>query len=124
VALRNIEIMEREGLVQRTGEVTGPYFSQALRKLHSHAIVGEVRSLGLIGAVEIVRQPGTNLRFGDKEGTAGTVLRDRCIANGLMVRAVRDSIVVCPPLIITETEIDRLVEIFDKSLTETAALLQ
>ncbi len=124
VALRNIEIMEREGLIQRTGEVTGPYFSQALNKLRSHAIVGEVRSLGLIGAVEIVRQPGTNLRFGDKEGTAGTVLRDRCIANGLMVRAVRDSIVVCPPLIITEAEIDRLVEIFDKSLTETAALLQ
>jgi putrescine---pyruvate transaminase len=123
VALRNIEIMEREGLVQRTAEVAGPYFSQALQRLRSHAIVGEVRSLGLIGAVEIVRQRGTNLRFGDKEGTAGPVLRDRCIANGLMVRAVRDSIVICPPLIITQDEIDRLVEIFDKSLTETAALL-
>jgi putrescine aminotransferase len=123
VALRNIEIMEREGLVQRTAEVTGPYFNQALQRLRSHAIVGEVRSLGLIGAVEIVRQPGTNLRFGDKEGTAGPVLRDRCVANGLMVRAVRDAIVICPPLIITQAEIDRLVEIFDKSLTETAALL-
>ena len=123
VALRNIEIMEREGLVQRTAEVIGPYFNQALQRLRSHAIVGEVRSLGLIGAVEIVRQPGTNLRFGDKEGTAGTVLRDRCIANGLMVRAVRDSIVICPPLIITQAEIDRLVEIFDKSLTEAAAAL-
>jgi putrescine aminotransferase len=123
VALRNIEIMEREGLVQRTAEVSGPYFNRALNRLRSHAIVGEVRSLGLIGAVEIVRERGTNLRFGDKEGTAGPVLRDRCIANGLMVRAVRDSIVICPPLIITEAEIDRLVEIFDKSLTETAALL-
>jgi len=123
VALRNIEIMEREGLVQRTAEVTGPYFNQALQRLRSHAIVGEVRSLGLIGAVEIVRQPGTNLRFGDKEGTAGPVLRDRCVANGLMVRAVRDAIVICPPLIITQAEIDRLVEIFDNSLTETAALL-
>jgi putrescine---pyruvate transaminase len=123
VALRNIEIMEREGLVQRTAEVLGPYFSQALQRLRSHAIVGEVRSLGLIGAVEIVRQRGTNLRFGDKEGTAGPVLRDRCIANGLMVRAVRDSIVICPPLIITQAEVDRLVEIFDKSLTETAGLL-
>jgi putrescine aminotransferase len=40
-----------------------------------------------------------------------------------MVRAVRDAIVICPPLIITQAEIDRLVEIFDNSLTETAALL-
>jgi putrescine---pyruvate transaminase len=123
VALRNIEILEREGLVQRTGTVLGPYFNRALQRLRAHAIVGEVRSLGLIGAVEIVRQSGTNLRFGDKEGTAGTVLRDRCIANGLMVRAVRDSIVICPPLIITEAEVDLLVDIFDKSLTEAAAQL-
>jgi putrescine aminotransferase len=124
VALRNIEIMEREGLVQRTAEVTGPYFQQALQRLRTHDIVGEVRSLGLIGAVEVVRQRGTNLRFGDKEGTAGPVVRDRCIANGLMVRAVRDAIVICPPLIITEAEIDQLVGILDKSLTEAAAALR
>ena len=123
VALRNIEIIEREGLVKRVAEDIGPYFGRALQRLRAHAIVGETRTLGLIGAVEIVRQSGTNLRFGDKEGTAGPLLRDRCIANGLMVRAVRDSIVVCPPLIITEAEVDRLVEIFDKSLTEAAALL-
>ena len=123
VALRNIEIIEREGLVKRVAEDIGPYFGRALQRLRAHAIVGETRTLGLIGAVEIVRQSGTNLRFGDKEGSAGPLLRDRCIANGLMVRAVRDSIVVCPPLIITEAEVDRLVEIFDKSLTEAAALL-
>ena len=70
-----------------------------------------------------MRQSGTNLRFGDKEGKAGPVVRDRCIANGLMVRAVRDSIVVCPPLIITRAEVDKLVAIFDKSLTEAAVLL-
>ena len=123
VALRNIEIIEREALVQRVANDIGPYFNEALQRLGKHAIVGEVRSLGLIAAVEIVRQRGTNLRFGDKEGTAGPVLRDRCIANGLMVRAVRDTIVVCPPLIITRPEVDRLVEIFDRSLTEAAALL-
>ncbi len=123
VALRNIEIIEREGLVKRCAEDIGPYFNAGLQKLRAHAIVGETRSLGLIGAIEIVRQAGTNLRFGDKEGTAGPVVRDRCIANGLMVRAVRDSIVICPPLIITRAEVDQLVAIFDKSLTEAAALL-
>lgn len=123
VALRNIEIIEREGLVKRVADDAGPYFARALQGLCSHAIVGEARSLGLIGALEIVSQSGTNLRFGGKEGTAGPVLRDRCIANGLMVRAVRDTIVVCPPLIITHAEIDRLAQILDKSLTEAAALL-
>ncbi|HKC17628.1 MAG TPA: aminotransferase class III-fold pyridoxal phosphate-dependent enzyme, partial [Steroidobacteraceae bacterium] len=123
VALRNIEIIEREALVTRVANEIGPYFSRALQRLRSHAIVGEVRSLGLIGAVEIVRQAGTNLRFGDKEGTAGPLLRDRCIANGLMVRAVRDTIVICPPLIITTAEIDRLVAILDQSLREAATLL-
>jgi putrescine---pyruvate transaminase len=123
VALRNIEIMEREGLVERVANDIGPYFKTALQRLNEHALVGETRSLGLIGAVEIVRQRGTNLRFGDKEGTAGPVVRDRAIANGLMVRAVRDTIVICPPLIITRAEVDRLVEILDKSLTEAAALL-
>ena len=123
VALRNIEIIEREGLVKRVAEDIGPYLGKALERLHQHAIVGETRSLGLIGAVEIVRQKGTNLRFGDKEGTAGPVVRDRCVANGLMVRAVRDTIVMSPPLIITRAEVDKLVEILDKSLTEAAALL-
>ena len=123
VALRNIEIIEREGLVKRVAEDIGPYFSAGLQKLRSHAIVGEARSLGLIGAIEIVRQAGTNLRFGDKEGKAGPIVRDRCIANGLMVRAVRDSIVICPPLIITRAEVDKLVAIFDRSLTEAAVLL-
>jgi putrescine aminotransferase len=124
VALRNIEIIEREGLVQRTAEVTGPYLNQALQRLLANPLVGEVRSLGLIGAVEIVRQKGTNLRFGDKEGPAGTAVRDRCVANGLMLRAVRDSIIMSPPLIITEAEIDALVSTLDKSLTEAASLLK
>ena len=123
VALRNIEIIEREGLVERVAGDIGPYFGAALQRLQRHAIVGEVRSLGLIAAVEIVRRSGTNLRFGDQEGTAGPVLRDRCIANGLMVRAVRDTIVICPPLIISTAEVDRLVEILDQSLDEAAALL-
>ena len=74
--------------------------------------------LGLIGAVEIVRDRGTNLRFLDKEGAGGPVVRDLCIANGLMVRAIRDSIVCCPPLIVSHAEIDRLVAIIRKALDE------
>ena len=85
--------------------------------------MGDTRSLGLIGAIEIVRKKGTNTRFSGKEGTAGPIVRDLCIANGLMVRAIRDTIVMCPPLIITHAEIDELVDKIGRSLDQARAAL-
>ncbi len=124
VALANIEIMENEDLIARTRDVTGPYLAKALKRLDSHTLVGEARSLGLIAAVEIVAEKGTNKRFTGREGTAGPIIRDLCIKNGLMVRGPRDSIVLCPPLIITEAEIDRIVDIIEQSLTEAEPALR
>ena len=109
VALRNIEIIEREGLVERTRTDTGPYLAAALATLNDHPMVGETRSVGLIGAVEITSDKATRARFGGKEGTAGPMVRDICIANGLMVRGIRDTIVMCPPLIVTHEQIDTIV---------------
>jgi putrescine aminotransferase len=118
VALKNIEIIDSEGLVERVADDVGPYLSRALAQLASHELVGEARSLGLIGGVEIVRKKGTNERFGGKEGTAGPIVRDLCIRNGLMVRGIRDTIVMCPPFIITHAEIDELVAILARSLDQ------
>ena len=118
VALRNIEIIEREGLVARTRDDTGPYLAKALARLNDHPLVGETRSLGLLGAVEIVAEPGTNKRWGGTEGNAGPLVRDRCIENGLMVRGIRDTIVMCPPLTISHSQIDDLAAIIRKSLDE------
>src|SRR5690606_11445488 len=119
VALKNIDIIEREGLVGRVRDDIGPYFAEALQRLEGDPLVGEIRSLGLIGAIEIVAKPGTNERFTGKEGKAGPVVRDACIRNGLMVRGIRDSIVMCPPLVITRDEIDRMVDIIARSLRES-----
>ena len=124
VALRNIEIIEREGLVARTRDDTGPYLAKALTRLADHPLVGEVRSVGLLGAVEIVAEAGTNKRWGGAEGNAGPVVRDLCIAGGLMVRGIRDTIVMCPPLIITHAEIDELVGILAKALDQALPILQ
>ena len=124
VALRNIEIIEREGLVARTRDDTGPYLAKALAGIADHPLVGEVRSVGLLGAVEIVSEKGTNKRWGGAEGNAGPVVRDRCIANGLMVRGIRDTIVMCPPLIITHAEIDELVGIIATALDQALPILQ
>lgn len=109
VALRNIEIMEREHLVERTRTETGPYLTRALATLDDHPLVGETRSVGLLGAVEIVADKESGARFGGAEGTAGPIVRDLCISGGLMVRGIRDSIVMCPPLVITTAQIDELV---------------
>ena len=116
VALKNIEIMEREDLVERVRGDVGPYLARALATLADHPLVGEARSLGLIGCVEIVSRKGTNARFGEKQGPAGLMVRDLCIQYGLMVRAVRDSIVMSPPLIISHAEIDQLVATLRRAL--------
>ncbi len=123
VALKNLEIIEREDLVRRTAEDTGPYLAQRLAHLSAHPLVGEARSLGLIGAVEIVAAPGTNRRFG-AGGSAGIVVRDICIAKGLMVRGVKDSIVMSPPLIITHEEIDWMVDTIAAALDEAEPMLR
>ena len=124
VALRNIEIIEREGLVERTRDDTGPYFATALAALADHPLVGEARSVGLLGAVEIVADKATRARFGGAEGTAGPMVRDACIANGLMVRGIRDTIVMCPPLIISHAQIDEMIAIIHRSLDECSAKLR
>jgi putrescine aminotransferase len=124
VALKNIEIIEREGLVERVRDDAGPYLAQAIQRLDADPLVGETRSLGLLGAVEIVAEKGANKRFTGKEGKAGPIVRDHCIKNGLMVRGIRDTIVMSPPLIFTHDEIDRAIEIIGKSLREAEPQLR
>jgi len=122
VALENIAIIEEEGLVERTRNVTGPHLARRLAALAQHPLVGETRSLGLIGAVEIVADKATHARFGG--GGKATIVRDICIERGLMVRAVRDSIVMSPPLVIAEAELDRMVDTIAGALDAATPVLR
>jgi putrescine aminotransferase len=115
VALENIAIIEEENLVQKVREDTGPYLQQRLATLADHPLVGEVRGLGLLGAVELVSDKQTRGRFAP-EGRAGTVCRDHCVKQNVVSRAVRDTMVVSPPLIITREEIDELVARLGKAI--------
>jgi putrescine---pyruvate transaminase len=124
VALRNIEIMEREDLFARTRDVTGPHLANAIATLSDHPLVGEARSIGLLGAIEIVANKADGTRFGGKEGTAGPIVRDICIRRGLMVRGIRDSIVMCPPLIISTDQIDAMIGIIRAALDEAEPVLR
>lgn len=106
VALKNLEIIEREGLVERVKSDTGPYFARALReRIAPHPLVGEVRSVGLMGAIEIVKDKATRERF-SPEGSAAVTVRDHAIAAGLMMRATGDTMILSPPLIWTRETID------------------
>ncbi len=109
VASVNLELIQQEGLVRRTLEETGPYLASKWRQLAEHPLVGEARSVGLIGAIELVRDKGTR-RFFDKRGEVGTICRDFCFANGLIMRAVRDTMIISPPLVITREQLDELAE--------------
>jgi putrescine aminotransferase len=119
VALRNIEIIEQEKLVERARDL-GPYLAEGLASLRDHPIVGETRSLGLIGAIELSNDKARRGRFA-KPGRVGTICRDHCIRNGLIMRACWDTMVLAPPLVISRQEIDRLVQLARVSLDATHA---
>ncbi len=119
VALANIKIIEDEKLVQRSHDETGPRLAARLAELAAHPIVGEVRSLGLIGAVEIVKDKARRSHFDDL-GATGTICCEHCTAGGLVLRAVRDVMVMSPPLSITTAEIDQMIDILRAALDRTA----
>src|SRR5690625_18099 len=91
VALANLDILEREGLVERTREESGPYLQQRLREtFDEHPLVGEVRGTGLIAAVELVKDKASRARW-EKVGRVGTICRDHCLDSNVVIRAVRDA---------------------------------
>ena len=120
-ALANLDIIEREHLVARARKLA-PYFARALGTLTRHAIVGEVRTAGLMGAIELVRDKATKASLPPALGIPARI-RNATVQRGVIVRASVDTIVVCPPLIITEKEIDRLATTVDAAIAATCSAL-
>jgi putrescine aminotransferase len=109
VASANLSLIQQEGLVPRTRDETGPYLASKWKALAEHPLVGEARSVGLIGALELVRDKKSR-QFFDKRGEVGTICRDFCFQNGLIMRAVRDTMIISPPLVISREQLDELAE--------------
>ena len=110
VSLKNLEIMEREKLVERVHDDIGPYFQKAVASLADHPLVGEVRGKGLLAAIELVKDKGKR-EFFDRELDVGTMCRNHSFANGLVMRAIRDTMVLSPPLILTREQTDEIVRL-------------
>lgn len=104
--LANLEILEREKLVERVRDDVGPYFQKKLRAFAGHPAVGEVRGEQLIGALELLPRGGRGALVNPPVLGAKAVALTR--EQGVIVRGIRDLIAVAPPLIITHAEVDQL----------------
>lgn len=118
VALANLELMQKEKLVEKVGGETGAYFQKKLAELGDLPLVGETRGIGLLGAIELVKDRKTREKF-PNVGTTGTHCRNHCFANGLVMRAIGDTMVLSPPLTITKDEIDELFDLARRCINLT-----
>jgi putrescine aminotransferase len=91
--------------------------------LADHPLVGEARIAGLMGALELVRDKATRTLFAEP-GTVGTICRDLCFENGLVMRAVQGTMIIAPPLVISHAEVDELVTVARDCLDRTQAALR
>ena len=117
VALENIRLLQEEDFIGKVRKIA-PYLKEKLAVLEDHPIVGEVRTKGLIGAIELVRDKKTRERFSEW-GRVGGICRDHCFASGLIMRACWDTMVFSPPLCITEKDIDTWAELAKRALDLT-----
>ncbi|WP_397450365.1 aspartate aminotransferase family protein [Pseudomonas sp. NA-150] len=122
VALENIRILRDEEIVEKVRAETAPYLQKRLRELNDHPLVGEVRGVGLLGAIELVKNKTTRERYTDKG--VGMICRQFCFDNGLIMRAVGDTMIISPPLVISFAEIDELVTKARNCLDLTLRALQ
>ena len=122
VALENIRILRDEKIIEKVQAETAPYLQKRLRELNDHPLVGEVRGVGMLGAIELVQDKATRKRYEGKG--VGMICRQFCFDNGLIMRAVGDTMIISPPLVITKDEIDELVTKARKCLDLTLEVLQ
>ncbi len=118
VALKNIEIFEREGILEHVRSVA-PLFQERLHALRDHPIVGDTRGMGLVGCVECKVEPeGLNDLETDRD--LGVRIDQHCQELGLVVRPIINMCVFSPPLIITENQINEMFDIMETGIKRTA----
>ena len=122
VALENLKIIEERDLIGNAARV-GAVFQKKLRELSAHPIVGDVRGVGLIAAVEMVPDKNSTRPFATV-GKAGGKAFASALENNLIVRVIGDTIAFCPPLIITEEQAGEVVSRFTRVLDATDAFVR
>ena len=122
VALETLKIYEERDLLSHVRSVA-PRMQAGLQRFADHPLVGEVRGIGLIGALELVANKTTKAPFDPQAGVGG-FLAQRAHHHGIVIRALGDSIPFCPPLIVNESEIDLMFERFERALEDTLDMVK
>ena len=117
-ALANIDIMQTENIVENVAAVTAPYFQEKIAEFSTHPNIGQVRGVGLLGALQLVPHKNQRKPF-EKTDITGVRCREHCLDNGLVMRAVDDAMIISPPLTISTAEIDELCAKALKSIEQT-----
>ena len=107
-ALENLRIIEEEGLVERVRDDIGPYFAAAWKSLEDHSVVGQAESIGLMGGLQIAADKVTRRRYA-RPDDIGTLVRNHCVENGLIMRATGDRMLASPALTISRAEVDEVI---------------
>jgi putrescine aminotransferase len=123
VALANLELMEREKLVSRVKDDIGPYLAKRFAELNSHPLVGLAETCGFTAGLVLVKSKQTPTPFDSKLGV-GMICRGHCFANGLIMRAVGDRMIIAPPLTMTHAQIDEMMALILRCLNLTMADLE
>ncbi|MEM7359405.1 MAG: aspartate aminotransferase family protein [Pseudomonadota bacterium] len=123
VAIANVKLIQREGLVERIKTDIGPYLQERWLKLTDHPLVAEARMVGLMGAIELVKSKDPLERF-DADLGVGSICRDMSIESGLVMRAVGTSMITAPPFTLSHAEADELVDKVHTALDKTMAQIQ
>jgi Adenosylmethionine-8-amino-7-oxononanoate aminotransferase len=114
-ALENLRIIEEEGLVERIRDDIGPYFAAAWKSLEDHEVVGEAESVGLMGGLQLAADKSTRRRYA-KPDDIGTLVRNHCVENGLIMRATGDRMLASPAFTISRAQVDEVVGTLRKGL--------
>ncbi len=122
VALETLAIYQERDILSHVRDVAIT-FQRRLRALTDHPLVGEARGVGLIGALELVADKATKATF-DPVGRAGAVVNNLAQEHGLIVRAMGDSIALCPPLVIEEADINLMFDLLTKALDAAVPVLR
>ena len=123
VALANLAVMENENLVTRVRDDIGPYLAEHFTRLAEHPLVGQAQTCGLMAGLVLVQDKAKNTPFAPDLGV-GMVCRRHCFANGLVMRAVGDRMIIAPPLTISHAEIDEMMALIVRCLDLTLEEVQ
>ncbi|MDP3086183.1 MAG: aspartate aminotransferase family protein [Rubrivivax sp.] len=120
VALANIKLIRELKLVEHVRDEVGPYLAAQFESLREHPLLGDAETCGLTGALLLVKDK-VGLKPFAPEVDIGMACRAHCFANGLIMRAVGNRMIIAPPLVITRSQIDEMMTLIRRCLDLTLA---